>query len=83
MDKMQECQGCKKLQALYKTSHASGVSLGTRTSDAEIKQLRQYISQFDTTFKEQRETFMKEMTDALQEAEDRADYWQMKYESVT
>lgn len=79
----EECQGCVKLRAHYHASFARGLAQGQSTSKSEIMQLRQYIAQYDTTFKEQREAFMKEMTDALQEAEDRADYWQRKYESVT
>ena len=77
-----ECEGCAKLRGLYKTAHATGVALGKSTSTSEILQLRKYVAQFDTTFKEQREAFQKEMTDALQEAEDRADYWRNKYYEV-
>lgn len=80
---MIECEGCKKLQGLCKSQYALGYSLAANTKKAELAQCYQLIDEFNKSYKQRMDDFQKEFTEALEEAEARAEYWEMKYNSIT
>ena len=80
---MSECEGCKKLQTLCKSQFSLGFSQASNTKKSELAQCYQLINEFNTSYKKRMDDFQKEFTEALEEAEARAEYWEMKYNSVT
>ena len=78
-----ECEGCKRLQAWYATAYQRGKTSSDLQYEAQIKLMQQYLDVWSENWKKEKDELQQLMTQAIQEAEDRADYWEDKYRSIT
>jgi hypothetical protein len=82
-DVMTDCIGCKKLQNLHATAYQRGKQSASLQYENELKLMQQYLYVWSENWKKEKDEIQQLMTQAIQEAEDRADYWEDKYRSIT